>query len=98
VVAQRHQHRLAAAEQRIQPHRPRGIAEGEAPVHAIPEVLDDVDVLQRRQRLLAALRKRDRRLLGARGGGRQHDQEENDRVETQAALPPESHRGGIGTL
>ena len=54
------------------------VGELEVRGHAIAEVLDDVDVLQGRERRLAARGERERRLLGAGGAGRDERRRERD--------------------
>jgi hypothetical protein len=78
VVAERDHHRLALPEQRVDARRAPGAVGERQTRYAIAEVLDDVDVLQGGQRLLAALRKHDLLLRVRHAGGEQDRQGGDD--------------------
>ena len=88
VIPERDHHRVSLAEQRIERHRRAShIREGETARHPIAEVLDDVDVLQRRQRLGAPLRE-DHLRLGVR-----RRCPEQERAQREGDCSPDLHLG-----
>src|SRR4029077_15068934 len=94
VVAEDHQDRLALPEQRGKANAPSGLVRKlQAGGNLVAQVLDDVDILKRGQRLLAPGRERQGRLLGARWAGEGEACEKREAKGRRPGAGFRHHRG-----